>query len=132
MNPLHLLDAASPWLAALVVALVIVSIGMLIWLALPEPRKGKPNADIERQIKTLRQGADHAVQHRPRVRATSIPTGWNTNPPPTYKRPSPPPPPPAIKPCGGGLCRHRADCHDTYCPGRLTASLLGGHRHARH
>lgn len=113
MTPLHHLDAASPWLAALVVALVIVSIGMLIWLALPEPRKGKPNADIERQIKTLRQGADHAVQHRPRVRATSIPSA--TLP----------------KPCGGGLCRHRADCADHHCPGRLAASLTGTeHRHA--
>jgi hypothetical protein len=32
------------------------------------------------------------------------------------------------KPCGGGQCRHRADCADRYCPGRLSASLTGAHR----
>ena len=124
MNPLHLLDAASPWLAALVVALVIVSIGMLIWLALPEPRKGKPNADIERQIKTLRQGADHAVQHRPRVRANGCAaTPGHLRAVPKADKP---------KACGGGMCHHRADCSDTYCPGRISASLAGTqeHRHA--
>ena len=36
------------------------------------------------------------------------------------------------KACGGGQCRHRADCADTYCPGRLSASLTGTKaRHAR-
>jgi hypothetical protein len=38
------------------------------------------------------------------------------------------------KACGGGMCHHRADCSDTYCPGRISASLAGTqeHRHARH
>jgi len=32
------------------------------------------------------------------------------------------------------MCRHQADCSDTYCPGRLSASLAGTQeqRHARH
>jgi hypothetical protein len=36
------------------------------------------------------------------------------------------------KACGGGMCHHRADCSDTYCPGRISASLAGTqeHRHA--
>jgi len=122
VTALHHLATASPILAAIVVALIIAAFGILIWTTLPERTTNK---DIERQIATLRKGADHAVATRPRVRANSIPTGWNTNPPPTYKRPSPPPPPPAIKPCGGGLCRHKADCSDRYCPGRLAASLSG-------
>jgi hypothetical protein len=37
------------------------------------------------------------------------------------------------KACGGGQCRHRADCADHYCPGRLSASLTGTEaRHAHH
>lgn len=118
--------ALGPTAAALITLLAVACIGILIWSALPaRSAKARRDADIERQIKTLRHSADHAVATRPRVRANSIPTGWNTNPPPTYKRPSPPPPPPAIKPCGGGLCRHKADCSDRYCPGRLAASLSG-------
>ncbi len=90
MTTLHLLATDSPYLAALVVALVIGAIGILIWASLPEPG----NADIERQCQSLRRHADHAVQHRPRVPAA---------------RP---------KACGRGLCRHLADCSDVYCPGR--------------
>lgn len=67
MTTLHFLAAASPYLFALVVGLVIGAIGILIWVSMPEPG----NADIERQIATLRRNADHAVATRPRVRAIS-------------------------------------------------------------
>ena len=56
-------------------------------------------ADIDMQIASLRRHADHAVQHRPRVQQP--------------------------KPCGGGMCRHRANCADHHCPGRLAATLAG-------
>lgn len=99
----------------------------LIWLIIKLTdkqaiRDAIREADIERQIQSLRRHADHAVATRPRVRAGQ-PVGCNTNPRPTYKRPAPPPAPPKPKACGGGLCRHRADCSDTYCPGRQAASL---------
>lgn len=101
--------------------------GAAIWLLIEltdkkAMRDAIREADIERQIATLRQGADHAVKTRPRLRA-GTPAGWNSNPPPTQKRPPQPPAPPALKPCGGGFCRHRADCADHYCPGRPAAEL---------
>lgn len=111
-----------PLLLAACVALTVLCIGVLIWCALPRTRTQR-DADIERQIKTLRDGADHAVATRPRVRAHSAKAdhfGAATN---------------MVKPksCGAGLCRHQADCSDHYCPGRLSASLTGTEaRHARH
>ena len=121
MTSLHLLDAASVYLAALMVALVIAAIGVLIWACLPERDR---NSDIERQIATLRRHADHAVQTRPRVRANGCAsTPGHLKAAPKADKP---------KACGGGMCRHQADCSDTYCPGRISASLAGTqeHRHA--
>lgn len=119
MTALHHLATAGPYLAALdalVVLLVIAAIGVLIWAALPR----RKDADIERQIATLRKGADHAVQHRPRVRANGCAaTPGHLKAAPKAEKP---------KACGGGQCRHRADCADHYCPGRLSASLTGAHR----
>lgn len=121
MTALHHLATASPYIAALVVLLVIVSIGVLIWAALPERTADK---DIERQIASLRRHADHAVATRPRVRAN----GCHATPGHLKAAPKADKP----KACGGGICHHRADCSDTYCPGRLSASLAGTqeHRHA--
>ena len=124
MTALHHLATASPYIAALVVLLVIVSIGVLIWACLPERDR---NSDIERQIATLRRNADHAVQTRPRVRANGCAsTPGHLKAAPKADKPKKP------KACGGGMCRHRADCSDTYCPGRISASLAGTqeHRHA--
>ena len=121
MTALHHLATASPYIAALVVLLVIVSIGVLIWACLPERDR---NSDIERQIATLRRNADHAVQTRPRVRANGCAsTPGHLKAAPKADKP---------KACGGGMCRHQADCSDTYCPGRISASLAGTqeHRHA--
>ena len=121
MTALHHLATASPYIAALVVLLVIVSIGVLIWACLPER---DPDSDIERQIATLRRHADHAVQTRPRVRAnTCAGQAGHLKAAPKADKP---------KACGGGMCHHRADCSDTYCPGRISASLAGTqeHRHA--
>jgi hypothetical protein len=126
MTALHHLATASPYIAALVVLLVIVSIGVLIWACLPERDR---NSDIERQIASLRHKADHAVQTRPRVRANGChATPGHLKAAPKADKPKKP------KACGGGICHHRADCADTYCPGRLSASLAGTqeHRHARH
>ena len=123
MTALHHLATASPYIAALVVLLVIVSIGVLIWACLPERDR---NSDIDRQIATLRRHADHAVQTRPRVRANGCAsTPGHLKAAPKADKP---------KACGGGMCHHRADCSDTYCPGRLSASLAGTQeqRHARH
>ena len=122
MTALHHLATASPYIAALVVLLVIVSIGVLIWACLPERDR---NSDIDRQIATLRRHADHAVATRPRVRANGCAaTPGHIKAAPGHKP----------KACGGGMCRHRADCSDTYCPGRLSASLSGteARRHASH
>ena len=164
MTALHHLATASPYIAALVVLLVIVSIGVLIWACLPERDR---NSDIDRQIATLRRHADHAVATRPRVRRVAKPwvsllrikrlfavreakkliryspdvrAAWRRSRRASaalgktiqeYERAAR-----VVKPkaCGGGLCRHRADCSDTYCPGRLSASLSGheAHRHASH
>lgn len=121
MTALHHFATASPYIAALVVLLVIVSIGVLIWACLPERDR---NSDIERQIATLRRHADHAVQTRPRVRANGCAsTPGHLKAAPKADKP---------KACGGGMCHHRADCSDTYCPGRISASLAGTqeHRHA--
>ena len=74
-------------------------------------------ADIDMQIASLRRHADHAVQHRPRVRAN----GCAASPGHIKAAPSADKP----KACGGGMCRHRSDCTDTHCPGRLAASLAG-------
>lgn len=125
MTALHHLATASPYIAALVVLLVIVSIGVLIWACLPERDR---NSDIDRQIASLRRHADHAVATQPRVRANgcaATPGHIKAAPPANAAKP---------KACGGGQCRHRADCSDTYCPGRLSASLSGheAHRHASH
>ena len=53
-------------LPAIVLAFItlaaLLAIGVLIWQALP--RRNARERDIERQIATLRKGADHAVQHR--------------------------------------------------------------------
>jgi len=126
MTALHHLATASPYIAALVVLLVIVSIGVLILACLPERNR---DSDIERQIATLRRNADHAVQTRPRVRANGCAsTPGHLKAAPKADKPKKP------KACGGGMCHHRADCSDTYCPGRLSASLAGTQeqRHARH
>lgn len=119
-------------LPAIVLAFItlaaLLAIGVLIWQALP--RRNARERDIERQIATLRKGADHAVQHRPRVLAG----GYQPIGRPGAVKAPPRNPSGASKPmpCGGGQCRHRADCADTYCPGRLSASLTGTKaRHAR-
>jgi len=125
VTALHHLATAGPYLAALdalVVLLVIAAIGVLIWAALPR----RKDADIERQIASLRHKADHAVQTRPRVRANGCAsTPGHLKAAPKADKP---------KACGGGICHHRADCSDTYCPGRLSASLAGTQeqRHAHH
>ena len=123
MTALHHLATASPYIAALVVLLVIVSIGVLIWACLPERDR---NSDIERQIASLRRHADHAVATRPRVRANgcaATPGHIKAAPPANASKP---------KACGGGMCRQRANCSDTYCPGRLAANLAGSDHHAHH
>ena len=81
---------------------------------------------------SLRRHADQDVATRPRVRAGGYQPIGHTGP---VKAP-PRNPSGVTKPksCGGGQCRHRADCSDTYCPGRLSASLAGTPkaRHAHH
>jgi hypothetical protein len=124
VTALHHLATASPYLAAFVVLLVIAAIGVLIWAALPDRHQGDRDRAIERQIATLRRHADHAVQTRPRVRANGCAsTPGHLKAAPKADKP---------KACGGGMCHHRADCSDTYCPGRISASLAGTqeHRHA--
>ena len=120
-----LITTLPPILLAFVTLLALLAIGVLIWAALPERDR---NSDIERQIASLRRHADHAVATRPRVRANgchSLPGHIKAAPPANASKP---------KACGGGQCRHRADCSDTYCPGRLSASLSGteARRHASH
>ena len=94
----------------------------LVWLIIKltdkqAMRDAIREADIQRQIDTLRKGADHAVATRPRVRANGY-AGQAGHIKAASKADKP-------KACGGGLCRHRADCSDTYCPGRLAANLSG-------
>ena len=58
---------------------------------------------------------DHAVQTRTCVReivATSQTDIWKVQPSTFAPTPKP-------KSCVGGMCRHRADCSDVYCPVRL-------------
>ena len=111
-------------LPAIVLAFItlaaLLAIGVLIWQAMP--RRNARERDIERQITTLRNQADRAVARRPRVRANGCAaTPGHIKAAPTANASKP-------KACGGGLCRHRADCSDHYCPGRLSASLTGANR----
>ena len=125
MTTVATLLTLMPWVAAAIVVLVLAAIGIAIWLILPEASERDRMSDIDRQIATLRKGADHAVARRPRVRANGCAAA------PGHIKAAPRPEKP--KPCGGGMCRHRADCSDHYCPGRLSASLTGTEaRHARH
>ena len=114
MNTVHLLLTDSPWLAVFIVLLVLASIGVLILACLPERNR---DSDIERQIQSLRRHADHAVATRPRVRANGC-AGQSGHIKSAPKADKP-------KACGGGMCRHRADCSDHHCPGRLAATLSG-------
>ena len=114
----------EPAVAAALLVLALLIIALAIWILLP-PQDDR-EADIERQIATLRHGADHAVATRPRVRANGCAgQAGHIKAAPKADKP---------KACGGGMCRHRADCSDTYCPGRLSASLAGTQeqRHAHH
>ena len=108
-------------LATLSTLLALVAIGAGLWAIVR--KRNKPGADIDRQIATLRKHADHAVATRPRVRAGGYQPIGHTGP---VKAP-PRNPSGGTKPkaCGGGLCRHRADCSDHHCPGRLAANLSG-------
>lgn len=111
----------QPAIAAALLVLALLIIGLAIWILLP--RADDRKADIERQIATLRKGADHAVATRPRVRANGCAgQAGHIKAAPKADKP---------KACGGGLCRHRADCSDHYCPGRLAATLSTG-TEARH
>ena len=119
----YVITTLPPILLAFVTLLALLAIGVLIWACLPERDR---NSDIERQIASLRRHADHAVATRPRVRANgcaATPGHIKAAPPANASKP---------KACGGGLCRHRGDCSDTYCPGRLSASLSGSDHHAHH
>ena len=99
----NLITAAPAWLLAIVVIGTIGAIGALIWSALPKRRSR--DADIDRQIATLRNQADRAVSRRPRVRANGCAaTPGHIKAVPKAEKP---------KACGGGQCRHRADCSDT-------------------
>ncbi len=126
MTTVATLLTLMPWVAAAIVVLVLAAIGIAIWLILPQPGERDRQADIDRQIATLRNKADHAVQTRPRVRANGCAgQAGHIKAAPKADKP---------KACGGGLCRHRADCSDAYCPGRLAATLSTGTeaRHAHH
>ena len=158
-----LITTLPPILLAFVTLLALLAIGVLIWAALP--RRTRRDADIERQIATLRRHADHAVATRPRVRRVAKPwvsllrikrlfavreakkliryspdvrAAWRRSRRASaalgktiqeYERAAR-----VVKPkaCGGGLCRHRGDCSDTYCPGRPSAQLAGTDHHAHH
>ena len=125
MTTVATLLTLMPWVAAAIVVLVLAAIGIAIWMILPEPGERDRQADIDRQIATLRNQADRDVARRPRVRANGCAaTPGHLKAVPKAEKPNA---------CGGGLCRHRADCSDHYCPGRLSASLTGTEaRHARH
>ena len=165
MTTLAALLTHEPAIAAALLVLALLIIGRAIWIMLP--RADDREADIQRQIATLRQGADHAVQTRPRVmhlekpwislrrikrllavraakkrilyspdvraalrrsRRASAALGKTIQALERAAKADKP------KACGGGICHHRADCSDTYCPGRLSASLAGTQeqRHAHH
>jgi hypothetical protein len=110
-----LITTLPPILLAFVTLLALLALGVLIWSVLP--RRNARDADIERQIASLRRHADHAVTTRPRVRANGCHAA------PGHLKAAPKADKP--KACGGGLCRHQADCSDVYCPGRLAATLSG-------
>jgi len=110
-----LITTLPPILLAFVTLLALLALGVLIWSVLP--RRNARDADIERQIATLRRHADHAVATRPRVRANGYAgQAGHIKAAPKADKP---------KACGGGMCRHRADCSDHHCPGRLAANLSG-------
>ncbi len=117
------------WLLTLLVPFAMFCLAVLIWAILPRRApSARRNADIERQIATLRRHADHSVTHRPRVRGNGC-----TQPAPTHIKAAPQAPHAAKpRPCGGGLCRHRADCADHHCPGRPVATPARAPRHATH
>ena len=116
MTTVATLLTLMPWVAAAIVVLVLAAIALAVWMILPEARERDRMSDIDRQIASLRKSADHSVATRPRVRANSTPSAASKH-----------------KACGGGMCRHRADCSDHYCPGRMSATLTGTEaRHARH
>jgi len=125
MTTVATLLTLMPWVAAAIVVLVLAAIGIAIWLILPQPGERDRQADIDRQIATLRRHADHDVARRPRVRANGCAsTPCHLKAAPKAEKP---------KACGGGQCRHRADCADRYCPGRLSSTLTGTEaRHAHH
>jgi hypothetical protein len=108
--------------AAFILPIAFTIACALVWLIIKRTdkqaiRDAIREADIERQIQSLRNKADHAVQTRPRVRANACAgQAGHIKAPPRADKP---------KACGGGLCRHRADCSDHYCPGRLAATLSG-------
>jgi hypothetical protein len=112
-----LITTLPPILLAFVTLLALLALGVLIWSVLP--RRNTRERDIERQIASLRKHADHAVATRPRVRANgchATPGHIKAAPPANASKP---------KACGCGMCRHRADCSDHHCPGRLAANLSG-------
>lgn len=125
MSTLAALLTHEPAIAAALLVLALLIIGLAIWIILPEARERYRNSDIDRQIATLRNKADHAVQTRPRVRANGCAgQAGHIKAAPKAEKP---------KACGGGQCRHRADCADRYCPGRLSSTLTGTEaRHANH
>lgn len=83
----------------------------------PQRRRAGANADeadMARQIATLRKDADAAVAQRPRVRAHGAPlAGLHTES--------------ASALWLRGVCCHSADCADVHCPGRLQAQLDGAY-----
>ena len=83
----------------------------------PQRRRAGANADeadMARQIATLRKDADAAVAQRPRVRAHGAPlAGLHTES--------------ASALWLRGVCCHSADCADVHCPGRLQARLDGAY-----
>lgn len=110
--------ADQSWAFALavitVVAVLIWAVGSAIIRNLTAPRpaaRNRDEADMARQIATLRRSADKAVASRPRVRATSLPVASAV----------------ATESTGKvwlrGVCCHEADCPDVHCPGRLQAQL---------
>jgi len=108
--------------AAFILPIAFTIACALVWLIIKRTdkqaiRDAIREADIQRQIATLRHGADHAVATRPRVRANGYAgQAGHIKAAPKADKP---------KACGGGMCRHRADCSDHHCPGRLAANLSG-------
>lgn len=111
MTPLDILTALPPIVAGFIGLLAPLCIAVILWAVLP-----RRNADIDRQIDTLRKSADHSVSTRPRVRAGGYQPIGSVGP---VKAPPRAP----GKPCGGGMCRKRMDCPDQHCPGKVEARL---------